>query len=173
VAVIFPEAKPLVHKFTVLAGPNDMSNATLITPGHIKLAKAALVEAGIPAVAGTLALDLAVHFYHQTPQVSRTDALRRERNQLQDALETVSCQLQQERAYSRRLTQEVEAARQQPKVHQQKAYRLRKLLRTILTVLQHPQAKEMTKLARIAKLVITALTDNPPQPLSSPTVEEA
>ena len=103
-----------------------MSTASLINPGHIQQAKAALVGAGIPVAAGTQALDLATQFYHQTPQVSQTDALRRERNRIQDELETVSSQLQQERHKSQRLEQELAAARQLPKTHQNKAYQLRK-----------------------------------------------
>ena len=59
-----------------------MSSVTAITPDHIQRAKDALLAAGIPEVAGRQALDLATAFYNETPQVSRTDTLRRERNQL-------------------------------------------------------------------------------------------
>ena len=128
----------------------------IITPGHIQQAKAALRDAGIPVAVGNQALDLATAFYHQTPQVSQTDAMRRERNQIQDELETVSSLLQQERHKTHRLERELEAARQLPTGHQNKAYKLRKLLRAILAVLQHPEAKETTKLKRIAELVAGA-----------------
>ena len=128
----------------------------IIAPGHIQQAKAALRDAGIPVAIGNQALDLATAFYHDTPQVSQTDAMRRERNRIQDELETVSSQLLQERHKIHRLEQELAAARQLPKAHQNKAYKLRKRLRAILAVLQHPQAKETTKLKRIAKLVAGA-----------------
>ncbi|WP_125917156.1 hypothetical protein [Hymenobacter coccineus] len=107
---------------------------------------------------------MAATFYHETPQVSRTDAMRRERNLIQDELETVSSQLQQERQKTRRLEQELEAALNSPRVHQRKAYNLRKRLRAILTVLQHPQAKETTKLKSIAKLVAVALNGSEEDP---------
>ncbi len=125
----------------------------IITPGHIQQAKAALHDAGIPVAAGILALDLATTFYNETPQVSQTDAMRRERNRIQDELETVSSQLLQERHKTRRLEEELAAARELPAAHQKKAYKLRKRLRAILAVLQHPQAKDITKLKGIAKLV--------------------
>jgi len=136
-----------------------MSALPTITPGHIQRAKDALLAAGISEVAGRQALDLATAFYNETPQVSRTDTLRRERNLLQDELETVSSQLQQERQKSHRLEQELAAARAEPKAHQHKAYKLRKRLRAMLTVLEHPQAKETTKLKHIAKLVAVALAN--------------
>jgi hypothetical protein len=136
-----------------------MSELSNITPSHIQQAKAALREAGIPVAIGNQALDLATAFYQKTPQVSRTDTMRRERNLIQDELETVSSQLQQERQKTRRLEQELEAALKVPKFHQKKAHKLRKQLRAILAVLQHPQAKETTKLKGIARLVATALTE--------------
>ena len=114
-------------------------------------------DAGIPVAVGNQALDLATAFYHNTPQVSQTDAMRRERNRIQDELETVSSQLLQERHKTHRLEEELAAARQLPKAHQNKAYRLRKQLRAILAVLQHPHAKETSKLKRIARLVAGAL----------------
>lgn len=135
-----------------------MSELSSITPGHIQQAKAALQAAGIPVAIGQQALDLATVFYHKTPQVSRTDAMRRERNLIQDELETVSSQLQQERQKTHRLEQELAAALKLPATHQRKAYQLRKRLRAILAVLQHPQAKETTKLKSIAELVAFALT---------------
>ena len=137
----------------------------IITPGHIQQAKAALRDAGIPVAIGNQALDLATAFYHQTPQVSQADAMRRERNRIQDELETVSSQLQQERHKTHRLEEALAAARQLPKAHQNKAYRLRKRLRAILAVLQHPYAKETTKLNSIARLVVGALKreDDPAQ----------
>jgi hypothetical protein len=92
-----------------------MTHATRTPPGHLQQARAALVEAGISLAAGTQALALAAHFYHQTPLVSQTDALRRERNQIQDELETVSSQLLQERRKTLRLEQALAAARQLPK----------------------------------------------------------
>ncbi|OGX90022.1 hypothetical protein [Hymenobacter coccineus] len=141
-----------------------MSELSSITPGHIQQAKAALQAAGIPVAIGHQALDLATAFYHETPQVSRTDALRRERNLIQDELETVSSQLQQERQKTRRLEQELEAALNSPRAHQRKAYNLRKRLRAILAALQHPQAKETTKLKNIAKLVAVALNGNEEDP---------
>ena len=131
--------------------------APIITPAHIQRAKAALHDAGIPVAAGNQALDLATAFYLETPQVSQTDTMRRERNRIQDELETVSGQLLQERRKTLRLEQELAAALQLPKVHQNKAYKLRKRLRAILAVLQHPEAKETTKLKRIAGLVAGAL----------------
>ena len=146
-----------------------MNNAPRMPPGHLQQAQAALEEAGIPRAAGVQALALAAHFYHQTPQISQTDALRRERNRMQDELETVSSQLQQERHKTRQLEQEVAAARQLPKTHQNKAYQLRKRLRAILAVLQLPQAKETTKLRRIAQLATGALAgeeDPAPEALS-------
>ena len=141
------------------AGQFGMSYFTHIrvVPGHIQRAKAALQAAGIAEVAGNQALDLATIFYNETPQVSRTDALRRERNLVQDELETVSSQLQQERRKSYQLEQALAAALAEPKLHRSKAYSLRKRLRAILAVLEHPQAKETTKLKSIAKLVAAAL----------------
>jgi predicted nuclease with TOPRIM domain len=137
----------------------------IITPVHIQQAKAALSDAGIPVAVGNQALDLATAFYHETPQVSQADAMRRERNRIQDELETVSSQLLQERRKTLRLEQELAAARQLPKTHQNKAYKLRKRLRAILAVLQHPEAKETSKLKSIAKLVAGALEgeDDPEQ----------
>lgn len=134
-----------------------MNNALRTPPRHLQQAQAALAEAGIPLAVGTQALDLAAHFYHQTPQVSQTDAMRRERNRIQDELETVSSQLLQERRKTRQLEQELAATRELPKTHQNKAYQLRKRLRVILAVLQHPRAQETTKLRRIAQLVTGAL----------------
>ncbi|MET4076478.1 hypothetical protein [Hymenobacter sp. UYCo722] len=124
-----------------------------MTPVHIQRAKAALHDAGIPVAIGNQALDLATAYYHQTPQASQTDAMRQERNRIQDELETVSSQLLQERRKTLRLEQELAAALKLPKAHQNKAYQLRKRLRAILAVLEHPQAKESTKLKRIAELV--------------------
>ena len=129
----------------------------IITPGHIQRTKAALHDAGIPVAAGNQALDLATAYYHQTPQVSQTDAMRRERNRIQDELETVSSQLLQERHKTRRLEQELADTRRLPKAHQDQAYKLRKQLRAILAVLEHPQAKETTQLKRIAQLVEAGL----------------
>lgn len=96
----------------------------IITPGHIQQAKAALRDAGIPLAAGNQ--DLATAYYHQTPQFSQTDALRRERNHIQDELETISSQLLLGRRKSLRLEQELTAALQLPKAHRDKAYKLRK-----------------------------------------------
>lgn len=141
-----------------------MSDLSSITPGHIQQAKAALQAAGIPVATGRQALDLATAFYHETPQVSRTDALRRERNLIQDELETVSSQLQRERQKTHQLEQALEAALNLPRAHQNKAYKLRKRLRVILAVLQHPQAKETTKLKSIAKLVAAALNGSEEDP---------
>lgn len=134
-----------------------MSASVSITPGHIQRAKAALLAAGILETASSQALDLATTFYNETPQVSRTDAMRRERNLLQDELETISSQLQQERKKSQRLEQALAAALAEPKAQQEKAYKLRKRLRAMLVVLAHPQAKEATKLKGIAKLIALAL----------------
>ena len=139
----------------------------LITPVHIQRAKAALQDAGISVAVGTQALDLATAYYNQTPQVSQTDTMRRERNRIQDELETVSSQLQQERHKTRHLEEALAAALKSPKAHQNKAYRLRKRLRAILGVLQHPQAKETTKLKSIAQLVTGALAGE-----EDPTPEE-
>lgn len=61
-----------------------------VDPLHIRQAKAALAEAGIPAKAGIAALNLARKFYLDTPQVSTTDSMRKERNVTQDELERVS-----------------------------------------------------------------------------------
>ena len=61
-----------------------MTTASRTPPGHLQQARAALVETGIPLAAGTQALALAAHFYHQTPLASQTDALRRERDRIQD-----------------------------------------------------------------------------------------
>ena len=80
----------------------------VITPIHIHRAKAALHDAGIPVAVGNQAL--ATAYYNQTPQVSQTDALRQERNRIQDELETVSSQLLQERRKTLRLEQELAAA---------------------------------------------------------------
>lgn len=137
-----------------------MSPPPIITPGHIQQAKDVLLAAGLLEGAGRQALDLATAFYNETPQVSRTDALRRERNLIQDELETVSSQLQRERQKSHRLEQALAAALAETKTHQNKAYKLRKRLRAILEVLEHPQAKETTKLKSIAKLVAAALAGN-------------
>ena len=142
--------------FTSIQMSSMSQGSPIITPAHIQRAKAALHDAGIPVAAGNQALDLATAFYLETPQVSQTDTMRRERNRIQDELETVSGQLLQERRKSLRLEQELAAALQLPKVHQNKAYKLRKRLRAILAVLQHPEAKETTKLKRIAKLVVGA-----------------
>ncbi len=137
----------------------------IITPVHIQQAKAGLSDAGIPVAVGNQALDLATAFYHETPQVSQADAMRKERNRIQDELETVSSQLLQERRKTLRLEQELAAARQLPKTHQNKTYKLRKRLRAIMAVLQHPEAKETSKLKSIAKLVAGALEgeDDPEQ----------
>ncbi|TDN38077.1 hypothetical protein E4631_25045 [Hymenobacter sp. UV11] len=132
-------------------------SAPTITPGHIQRAKDALLAAGTLEAAGSQALDLATVFYNETPQVSHTDALRRERNLIQEELETVSSQLQQERQKSHRLEQALVTALAEPKFHQNKAYKLRKRLRAILVVLEHPQAKEATKLKNVIKLVVAAL----------------
>lgn len=142
-----------------------MSAPPTITPGHIQRAKDALLAAGTLEAAGSQALDLATVFYNETPQVSRTDVLRRERNLIQDELETVSSQLQQERQKSHRLGQALAAALAEPKFHQNKAYKLRKRLRAILAVLEHPQAKETTKLKRIAELVAVALAGSDEDPM--------
>jgi predicted nuclease with TOPRIM domain len=141
-----------------------MSDLPGITPSHIQQAKAALREAGIPVALGHQALDLATTFYNATPQVSRTDALRRERNQIQEELETVSSQLQQKRQQMRWLEHELAVALKVPKSHQNKAYQLRKRLRAILAMLEHPQAKDATKLKSIAKLVAGALAGNDDDP---------
>ncbi|RSK43161.1 hypothetical protein EI291_22125 [Hymenobacter rigui] len=117
----------------------------------------ALEATGIPLEAGRRALALANQLYHQIPQVSQADSLRRERNRLQDEMESLGSQLQQQRATNRQLAEELAAARQLPKEHQQKAYRLRKQLRAMLQVLEHPQAKERTKLARVEQLIRAAL----------------
>ena len=134
----------------------------VITPVHIQRAKAALHEAGIPAAVGNQALDLATAYYNQTPQVSQADALRQERNRVQSELESVSSQLLQERRKTLRLELELAAALKLPKTHQNKYYKLRKQLRAILAVLQHPQAKDTSKLKRIAKLVAEALACQDP-----------
>lgn len=136
----------------------------LITPSHIQQAKAALRDAGIPVAIGIQVLDLATAFYNESPQVSHTDAMRQERNRIQDELETVSSQLQQERQKSQRFEQLLAAALAAPKFHQNKAYQLRKRLRAILAVLEHPAAKEATKLNRIAKLVAVALNGHDDEP---------
>ena len=132
--------------------------SSLLTPHHIQRAKAALGDAGIPVAVGTQALDLATAFYLESPQVNHADAMRRERNRIQDELETVSSQLQQARRQTQRLEAALAAALQSPRAHQGNAYRLRKRLRAILAALEHPQAKETTKLKSIAKLVAGALT---------------
>ncbi len=142
-----------------------MSTPPTITPGHIQRAKDALLAAGTLEAASSQALDLATVFYNETPQVSRTDALRRERNLIQDELETVSSQLQQERQKSHWLEQALAAALAEPKSHQNKAYKLRKRLRAILAVLEHPQAKETTKLKSIANLVAVALAGGDEDPV--------
>ena len=116
-----------------------------VTPGHIQRAKAALRDAGIPAAIGRQVLDLATVFYNETPQVSQTDAMRRERNRIQYELETVSGQLQRELQKTRRLEQALAVALAAPKSHQNKAYQRRKRLRAILAVLEHPQARETIK----------------------------
>ncbi|OGX83532.1 hypothetical protein BEN47_17510 [Hymenobacter lapidarius] len=135
-----------------------MSQAPLvITPVHIQRAKAALHDAGIPVAVGNQALALATAYYNQTPQVSQTDAMRQERNRVQDELENVSSQLLHEQRRTLRLERELAVALKLPKTHQNKAYKLRKQLRAILAVLQHPQAKDTTKLKGIAKLVVKAL----------------
>ena len=128
-----------------------------LDPPHIRHAKTGLTAAGIPFEAGLAALNLARECYLVTPQVSQTDAMRRERNRIQDELKTVSSQLQQERRKTRQLEEALAAALNSPKAHQKKAYRLRKRLRAILAVLQHPQAKETTKRKSIAQLVTGAL----------------
>jgi predicted nuclease with TOPRIM domain len=136
-------------------------------PPHLRQAQLALEAAGIPLEAGQQALALANQLYHQMPQVSQADSLRRERNRLQDEMESLGSQQQQQRAINRQLVEELAAARQLPKQHQQKAYRLRKQLRAMLQVLEHPQAKERTKLARVEHLIRAAL-DTPalePDPL--------
>jgi len=79
--------------------------------------------------------------------------MRWERNRIQDELETVTSQLQQERHKTHRLEQEKAAALKLPKLHQKKSYKLRKRLRAILAVLEHPHAKETANLKSIAKLV--------------------
>ncbi|WP_035566635.1 hypothetical protein [Hymenobacter sp. IS2118] len=141
-----------------------MSDSSSIAPGHIQQAKAALHDAGIPVAIGQQVLDLATAFYHATPQVSQTDIMRRERNRIQDELESVSSQLQQERQKTQRLEQALAAALAAPKSHQKKAYQLRKQLRSILAVLEHPEAKEATKLKSITRLVAGALTGGDDDP---------
>ena len=136
---------------------------------HICHAKTSLAAAGIPFEAGLAALNLTRACYLTTPQVSQTDTMRRERNRIQDELETVHSQLQQERQKTRQLEQALAAALKSPKAHQNKAYRPRKRLRAILAVLQHPQAKETTKLKSIAKLVTGALAgEEAPTPEALP-----
>lgn len=103
-----------------------MSDSSSIAPGHIQQAKAALRDAGIPVAIGEQVLDLATAFYHATPQVNQTDAMRRERNRIQDELESVSSQLQQERQRMQRLEQALADAVAAPRIHQRKAYQLRK-----------------------------------------------
>ncbi|WBO86818.1 hypothetical protein [Hymenobacter yonginensis] len=136
-----------------------MSSGPFAMPSHLRQAQLALDAAGIPLEAGIQALALANEFYHQTPQVSQTDSLRRERNQLQDEMESLSSQLQQQRAANRQLAEQLASARQLPKEHQQKAYRLRKQLRAMLQVLEHPQARERTKLARVEQLIRASLAN--------------
>ena len=84
--------------------------SSIITPVHIQRAKAALRDAGIPVAVDNQALDLATAYYHQTSQFSQADAMRRERNQIQDELETVSSQLQQECHKTHRLEVELATA---------------------------------------------------------------
>lgn len=93
----------------------------VITPVHIQRAKAALHDAGISVAVGTQALGLATAYYNQTPQVSQSDILRRERNRIQDELETVSSQLLLERQKTLRLERALAAALELPKAHQNKA----------------------------------------------------
>jgi predicted nuclease with TOPRIM domain len=143
---------------------NQMSLGPFAMPPHLRQAQLALDAAGIPLEAGLRALALANEFYHQTPQVSQTDSLRRERNQLQDEMESLSSQLQLQRATNRQLAEQLASARQLPKEHQQKAYRLRKQLRAMLQVLEHPQAREMTKLTRVEHLIKAALADSGIEP---------
>ncbi|WP_125921416.1 hypothetical protein [Hymenobacter lapidarius] len=80
-------------------------------------------------------------------------------------METVSSQLQLERRKTHPLEEALAVALQSPRAHQNKAYKLRKRLRAILAVLEHPQAEETTKLKGIAKLVAGALAgeDDPAQ----------
>ena len=114
-------------------------------------------DAGISVAVGTQALNLATAYY--PPLVSHADAMRRERNRIQDELETVSYQLQQKRHKAHRLKQALRAAQQFPQTHQYKSCQLRKRLRAILAVLKHPQAKDTTKLRRIVQLVTGALAE--------------
>lgn len=132
----------LFHEFHGHSTFKPMSDSSSTVPSHIQQAKAALHDAGIPVVIGQQVLDLATAFYHATPQLSLADAMRWERNRIQDELESVSSQLQRERQKTQRLEQALAAALAAPKFHQKKAYQLRKRLRAILAVLEHPQAKQ-------------------------------
>ena len=80
-------------------------------------------------------------------------------------METVSSQPQQERHRTRRLEQELAAARELPRTHQHQAYRLRKRLRAVLAVLHYPHWTEKARLKRIAQIVAgTAAGEEDPPP---------
>lgn len=75
-------------------------------------------------------------------------------------MESLSSQLQQQRTTNRPLAEQLASARQLPKEHQQKAYRLCKQLRAMLPVLEYPQAREQIKLTRVEQLIEAALTNS-------------
>ena len=82
-AVLSPkQASEQEHQpsFTSIQMSSMSQGSPIITPAHIQRAKAALHDAGIPVGVGNQALDLATAFYLETPQVSQTDVMRRERN---------------------------------------------------------------------------------------------
>ncbi|GGG60533.1 hypothetical protein [Hymenobacter glacieicola] len=126
---------------------------TFVDPLHIRRAKEALLEAGIPVEAGQAALALAASFYQQSPQYNRAEEYKQERDQTQLELERVSQQLVDSRKKARQLEQELHLAQQAPKVHQLSSYKLRRQVRKLYQLLAHPEMTNANKVQRARELV--------------------
>jgi hypothetical protein len=133
----------------------------LVEPPHIKQAKAALVEAGIPLEGVMAALNLAARFYQETTQQSRTDALWHERNQTQQELECVSENLLLERKKSAQLTCQLATVRQSTVAALGQAKSLIRILRRRMRemhhILTHPTMTSVRKLEKLRFEVETVL----------------
>lgn len=95
-------------------------------PPHLRQAQTALLAAGVPVEAVEhvrAALRLAADFYNATTHVSRSDQLRRDRNQIQAELELVSSELLAARQQLRALQTNVAELTQQLASAQQVAQR--------------------------------------------------
>ncbi|HEX8506949.1 MAG TPA: hypothetical protein VF630_16410 [Hymenobacter sp.] len=148
-----------------------MSNSSVL-PNHICRAIAWLPDAGINVDEGTRALELSAAFYTNSPQMSQTDTLRKDRNRIQDELERVSQQLLDERQKVLRLEQELALCKTSLALppsedeliesqQRRNANALRRKMRDIAEALNHPQAKPESKISRVRTLVAGALAGMP------------